>query len=162
MEVVLADGQGGYLFAGVQLGGDGQPGGCGGGADQLDDGLVAGQRPTAPVAGDLGEQPVLDLVPLGGAGRVVAAGDLQPGLGGQSGQFHLPGAGAGGVGPAGVGADQQPPRVRVAGRAGGAPPAVQGLHGERGGVVVGADGNPAGVRAQVVDAVGDRLAGRVG
>jgi hypothetical protein len=50
----------------------------------------------------VGEQPVLDLVPLGGAGREVADRDLQPGLGGERGQFGLPGTGAVPVGPAGV------------------------------------------------------------
>ena len=68
LDLFFGVGQAGGVLAGVQLGGDGQPGGRGGGGDQLDDGLVAGQRPAAPVAGDLGEQPVLDLVPLGGAG----------------------------------------------------------------------------------------------
>jgi hypothetical protein len=55
--LLLGEDEAGGVFAGVQLGGDGQPGARGGGADQLDDGLVAGQRPTAPVAGDLREQP---------------------------------------------------------------------------------------------------------
>lgn len=66
--LLLGEDEAGGVFAGIQLGGDGQPGARGGGADQLDDGLVAGQRPAAPVAGDLREQPVLDLVPLRGAG----------------------------------------------------------------------------------------------
>ncbi len=38
------------------------------------------------------------------------------------------------------------------------PPAADGGHGERGGVVVGADGHPAGVGGDVVDPVRDRLA----
>jgi hypothetical protein len=38
------------------------------------------------------------------------------------------------------------------------PLATDRLHGEHGGVVVGADADPAGVRAQVVDAVGVGLA----
>ena len=32
--------------------------------DQFDDGEAIGQRPAAPVLGDVTEQPVLDLVPL--------------------------------------------------------------------------------------------------
>ena len=160
--LLLGVGQAGGVFAGVELDGDGQPGGCGGGADQLDHGLVAGQRPAAPVAGDLREQPVLDLIPLGGARRVMAYGDLQPGLGGQPGQLHLPGPGPGGVRAAGIGADQQPPRTGVAGRPAGPPPAAQRRHCKRGGVVVGAHRDPPGVGVQVVDAVRDRLADRVG
>ena len=46
-----------------------QTGAGGGGGDQLDDGLVADQRLAAPVLGDEREQPMLDLVPLAGAGR---------------------------------------------------------------------------------------------
>jgi hypothetical protein len=39
------------------------------GANQIDDRLVAGQGPAAPVPGDLGEQAVLDFVPVAGTGR---------------------------------------------------------------------------------------------
>ncbi|MCU1660699.1 MAG: hypothetical protein JWR58_764, partial [Pseudonocardia sp.] len=48
----------------------------------------------------VGEQPVLDFVPLGGTGREVAHGDLQAGFHGQGGQGGLPRAGAVAVGPA--------------------------------------------------------------
>src|SRR3954463_8497367 len=74
VEVVAGDGEGvdllfrvldaGGVGAGVELRADGQPGRGAGGADQVDDDLVAGQRPTPPVQGDLGEQPVFDLVPF--------------------------------------------------------------------------------------------------
>jgi hypothetical protein len=51
--------------------------GLGGGVGyEAHDGLVGGQWSAAPVDGDLGEQPVLDLVPFAGAGRVVADDDL--------------------------------------------------------------------------------------
>src|SRR5713101_5817755 len=46
----------------VQHRGDHQPGAGGDRADGVDDDVVAGQRPAAPAQGDLGEQPVLDLV----------------------------------------------------------------------------------------------------
>jgi len=72
VEVVSDDGEGAHLAiadldsggvaAGVEGGGDGQAGVGGGRTDQLEDGFVAGQRPSAPVHADLGEQPVLDLV----------------------------------------------------------------------------------------------------
>ena len=48
--------------------------------DQLDDGLVADQRPGPPVLADEGEQPVLDLVPLAGPGGQVGDDDLKAGL----------------------------------------------------------------------------------
>ena len=82
---------------------------------------------------------MLDFVPLGGAGREVADGDLQAGPGGQRGQLGLPQPGAVPVGAAAVGADQQPGGVRVGGLAGLLPPGADRLHRERGGVVVGAD-----------------------
>ena len=101
---------------------------------------------------------MLDLVPLGGAGREVADGDLQSGLPREIGDPGLPRPGAVAVGAAGVSGDQQPPGAGVAGPAGRVPPAADRLHRERGGVVVGAHAHPAGVGGQVIDAVRDRLA----
>jgi hypothetical protein len=53
-----ADGVG----TGVEFGADGEPGGGAGRTDQVEDDLVAGQGSATPVEGDLGEQPVFDLV----------------------------------------------------------------------------------------------------
>src|SRR5258708_2173988 len=75
--VALAAGGG---AAGVGWGGPPGRGGGGGGGGGLEDALVAGQRPAPPVHRDRGEQPVLDPVPLGGAGREVTHRDAQPGL----------------------------------------------------------------------------------
>src|SRR5918994_6879335 len=52
----------------VEFGLDTQAGAGGGRPDQLDDDLVADQRPPSPVCGDGADQPVLDLVPLAGPG----------------------------------------------------------------------------------------------
>ncbi len=87
----------------------------------------------------------------------MAHGDPQPGLRGQGAQLGLPQPGAVAVGSTPVGGDQQPGRVGVSG-GGGLPPAADRGDGERGGVVVGADADPTGVGAQVVDAVGVGLA----
>jgi hypothetical protein len=62
LDLLLGVGDAGGVVAGVELGADGEPGGGAGGTDQVDDDLVAGQRPAPPVEGDLGEQPVFDLV----------------------------------------------------------------------------------------------------
>jgi len=63
--------------------------------------------------------------PIAGARRQVAHGDRQAGVGGQGGQFGLPQRGAVAVGAAAIGGDQQQPgRLRVAGGAGGLPPAA--------------------------------------
>jgi hypothetical protein len=63
------------VLAGVQGGLDAQTAAGAGRRDGLDDHLVAGQWPAPPVDGDVGEQPVLDLVPLRRARRVVADRD---------------------------------------------------------------------------------------
>ena len=48
-----------------------------GGPDVLEHGFVAGERLSSPVLGDLAEEPVLDGIPLGGAGGVVGDGDAE-------------------------------------------------------------------------------------
>ena len=48
--------------------------------DQLDHGKPIGERPAAPVLRDVAEQPVLDLVPLRCAWRIVVDVDHEPGL----------------------------------------------------------------------------------
>src|SRR6266480_8079816 len=105
-DLLVADLDTGGAGVAVQHGGDGQPGPGGDRGDGGQDDVVAGQRAASPGQGDLGEQPVLDLVPLGGAGREMAAGDLQPGLLRQGGDTGLPGPVPPAVGPAGVAGDQ--------------------------------------------------------
>src|SRR6266536_2794399 len=146
------------ILALVQLGVHDQTGAGGGVGKQVDDDFVAGEGATAPVHGDLAEQPVFDFVPFAGSGRQVAHGDLQSGRSGELGQLDLPQPGAVAVGAATVGADQQPARLGVGQLAGHGPPAADGGHGELGGVVVAPDRHPAGVGADVVDPVGDGLA----
>jgi hypothetical protein len=63
-------------------------GGCG--SDQLHDHLVAYQRLATPVHGDEGEQPMLDPVPLAGAGWQMSDRDPQPCLVGDALEFALP------------------------------------------------------------------------
>ena len=59
--LLVADLRAGRVNSGVQLGADGEPGAGRGGCDARNDDLVAGQWPSPPVHGDVGEQPVLDL-----------------------------------------------------------------------------------------------------
>ena len=77
----------------------------------------------------------------------------QAGLGGERGEFGLPLPGPVPVGAAAVRADQQPGRVGVQGFSDLLPPGCDGVHRERGGVVVGAHRHPPGVGAHVVDPV---------
>lgn len=68
----------------------------------------------------------------------MAHSDGQAGVSSQGGQFDFPQTGAGAVGTATIGTNQQPVGPRVGGLAHGVPPAAQGGHRKRGGVVVGA------------------------
>src|SRR5215218_9394176 len=145
------------VVAGVQGSLDTQTAAGAGRRDGLDDHLVAGQWPAPPAHGDVGEQPVLDLVPLGGAWREVADRDRQPCLGCQGGQFALPDAVAVAVGAARVRGDQQARCLRVVPASACPPPAADGLDREDGGVVVDADVDPAAVAGEVVDRVRDGL-----
>jgi hypothetical protein len=61
------------------------------GGDELDDGAYIGEGSASPVQRDQAEEAMLDLVPFGGAERVVADGDGQPGVDGQAGQVVLSG-----------------------------------------------------------------------
>src|SRR5512135_1121861 len=126
--------------------------------DQLDDYLMAHQRPAAPVHRDVREQAVLDLVPLAGARREVADRDLKPGPIGERLKLHLPEPDPIPVTPAAVGADQQVPRLRIHLLPHPGPPLADALDGEAGRVMIDADVDPAHVPPEVVDAVGDRLA----
>src|SRR6266496_3145522 len=141
--------------AGVQSGLDGQPGRGGGRGDRLNNDFVAGQRPAAPVHGDLGEQTVLNPVPFRGSRREVAHADLQAEFFREPGQLHLPQPQPAAVGTASIGGDQQPGGVRVDGLADLLPPAADRLHRERPGIGVGADVHPAGGGRHVIDPVGD-------
>ncbi len=64
VDIAIGDLDAGVVGAWVEFGVDGQPvAGCGR-RDTVHDDVVADQRAAAPVHGDVGEQPVLDLVPL--------------------------------------------------------------------------------------------------
>jgi hypothetical protein len=76
--LLVADLDPGVIGAGVEVGADGQPGPGGGRGDRVDDDLVAGQRPAPPIHRDVGEQPVLDPVPLRCPRREVAHRDRKP------------------------------------------------------------------------------------
>jgi hypothetical protein len=110
------------------------------------------------VEGDVAEQAVLDAVPLRGAGREMADGDGQAGLGGQRGKFGFPGAGAVTVGATRISGDQQSSRLRIGLPACSVPPAANRLHREGGSVMVGAHVHPPAVSGQVIHPVGHGLA----
>src|SRR6516162_2079875 len=78
-----------------------------GGRDQLDNHAITDEGLGAPILADEGKQPVLDFVPLAGAGRQVADRDVETELVGQLLQFVFPQADPRAVAAAAVGGDQQ-------------------------------------------------------
>src|SRR6202034_4712143 len=109
---VVADGA---AFEAVAGDGGGDPG----------DGVVGAHQGTGlPGAGDVAEQPVLDPVPLAGAGREVADRYPQPRLRREDGELVLPRVVPAVVAAAGVAGHQDPGRARVAGLPLGQPPAA--------------------------------------
>ena len=87
----------------------------------------------------------------------MAHGDIQPGLGRQSGQLDLPRPEPVAVRSPGVGGDQQPVGLGEAVTAHLVPPPADGLDGELGGIGRVADVDPSLVVGHVVDPVGDGL-----
>src|ERR1700738_2756203 len=78
------------VLAGVAFTAHREAGFGGSGRDQLDDHAMADEWLGAPVLADEGEEAVLDLVPLAGAGRQVADRNAEVELVGQRLQFAFP------------------------------------------------------------------------
>jgi hypothetical protein len=106
----------------------------------------------------MAEQAVLDLVPLRRAGRIVAYADGQSRLVGQLLQFDFPEPNPRAVGASAVGGDHQGIAFGVSLASHRLAPAANGVDGEFRGVVIDADADATGVRADVVDSVGNGFA----
>ncbi len=89
-EFVVGDLDAGRVGRGIELATDLETGFCSCCADQLNDDLMADQRLSTPVAGDEGEEAMLDLVPFAGAWRQVTDGDRDIEFVGQLLQLQLP------------------------------------------------------------------------
>src|SRR5438046_10146717 len=79
-----------WIGVGVEFTADGQAGLGRGTGDHVDYGEAAGERRCAPVLRDVTEEAVLDLVPLRGAGRIMADLEKQAGLVGEPLQLNSP------------------------------------------------------------------------
>src|SRR5207245_2075888 len=128
------------------------------GADQIHDHRETHERLAPPVAADVREEPMLDLVPLTGPGREVTDGDRHARAGGQPLQFPLPSPHARAIAAAGVRGDEQRARASIPRAAHLLPPSPDRSHREGRRVVVNADTDPPGVAGKIVDPVGDSLA----
>src|SRR6266568_599448 len=131
-------------------------------ADEVDDRLVGPQGTTAPVDRDEREEAVLDLVPLARARREVADTDRHAELVGDSLELVLPHVRPVAVAAARVGGDEELSRFGVALRADLGPPRLDRGDGKDRRVVVDADADEAVVGGEVIHAVRNRLADRVG
>ena len=101
------------IVAAIQLGSDAQPRSAVRRANQAYDGREVHERGPSPVHGDVGEQAMLDLIPLARARRKVAHRDREPGAIRQPLQFPFPEPEAGAVTPTSIRGDQQRLRVTV-------------------------------------------------
>ncbi len=70
-ELIVGDPDAGRIGHGIELTTHLETGFCSCRADQLNDHLMADQRLSPPVAGDEGEEAMLNLIPLAGAWRQV-------------------------------------------------------------------------------------------
>ena len=82
-------------------------------ADQFHDHFDGFEWLTLPVASDMAEQSMFDLVPFACAGRKVGDLDDQSGFVGEALEFDFPEAVAGAVAATAVGGDEQPLRFRI-------------------------------------------------
>ena len=129
-----------------------------GGADQLDDDLVADQWLAAPVLRDVGKETVLDPIPLAGAGRQMSDRDGKTALIGEPLQLELPQSDAGSIAASTVGGDGEACGVGVACLAEPLPPTADAFDRERAGIGIDPDIDPAFVGGHVVDAIRRHLA----
>src|ERR687892_392322 len=99
------------IGASIECGADGQPGRRAHTANELDDGLSIDERPAAPVFGDVAEEAMFDLVPLGGAGWEMRDADGEPGPRGEALQLEFSQPRARTVTAAGIRRDEELARV---------------------------------------------------
>src|SRR5207342_3213174 len=123
-----------------------------------DDGLIADERPPAPVLRDEREQAMLNLVPFAGAGREMTNRDEDAELVGQGLQLALPQPDPRAIAAAAIGGDHKPGGLWIARAPHRLPPTANGIDREAGGIVIDAQAYPAGIVGDVVDAVGRRSA----
>src|SRR3984885_8876460 len=119
---------------------------------------MIGERPAAPSLRYVTEQPVLDLIPLGGAGRIVVDVNDETGLVGQFLQFDLPKPPPRAIRAPAVRRDGQRACRWIAPSSHAPVPAPDRLHRKRGGVAGEADADEASIVGYVIHPIGNYLA----
>ena len=141
----------------IELGFHREPGRRADAADELRDRLVIDQRATAPVFGDVAEQPMLDLVPLRGPRRKVRHADGESCAVREALQLTFLERGAGAVAAPRIGRDEEFARVGICLLPHVPPPPRNGFDREGRRVVIDTHADPAGVLRQVVHAIRNHL-----
>src|SRR5262249_15577767 len=113
--------------------------------------LANTQRSATPVLSDVGKHPVLDLVPLARARRVVAKVDLELGIVSEALKLGLPEPNPWAVRASSVCGDEELACVGVCLDAHPVPPTANALHGEGRGIVIDPDVDPPFIPHQIVD-----------
>ena len=147
----------GWIFSFVELGLYAQSSSGSSVAYQVDDGLEWTQRLAAPIAGDVREQSVLNLIPLTRAGRKMADTNLQASVVGKFLQFVLPCTRSISIAATRISGDVQRLWFGISRLTHCAPPAPNGHNCEARRVVIATHIHPRFVETQVIDAVSDRL-----
>ena len=129
----------------------------------MEDLLIAVERFTGPVLGDVGEETMFDGVPFRSTGGVVGDGESEAvGISQLGLEFCFPSAATITVTAAGIAKDEELSRARIAKRSLFSPPEGDGVSGEGGCVMRDADHNGASIGEQIINAVRDGDARGVG
>ena len=153
----------GGIVATVEVSGDCQARFRSGGANEVEDLLVAVEWFAGPVLGDFGKEPVLNGVSFGSASRVVGHGESQTErvchlrL-----EFGFPSAATSAIAATGVAQDEELLGARIVDRPLLAPPVCNGVRRKGGCVMRDAHHDRSSIGEQIIDAVRDGDAGGVG
>ena len=150
-----------WIRIGVECRPDVEPRVGGGGANQVDNHLMADQRAAPPILRDIGKQAMFNLVPFTRARGQMTDRQPQPCLIGQLLQFGLPQPGAHPIAAPAVRNEQQFCRLRVGALAHLPPPPPHRLDSKFRRVMVRPHTDPAGVSRYIVDPIRDRFAQRL-
>ena len=139
----------------VEPGGHHQAGTGGGGGNVVEDQIEGLQRAARPIAADLAEEAMFDRIPLGASSRIGGHGDGElVEIAEMVLEGVLPSAATVGIAAAAIGEQDELGGIGIAGTAIAAPPGIEVVDGEEGGVGGDADRDEAAVGERVVDAVG--------
>jgi len=153
----------GWIVATVKVSVDRQAGLSFGGANEVEDLVIAVERFAGPVLRDLREEPMLDGVPFRSSGGVVGDGEGKAvGIGQLGLELGFPSAATIAVAAAGIAQDKELPGAWIAEQSLLAPPMSDGVSREGGCVMGDADHDGASIGKQIIDAVRDGDARRIG